>query len=139
MEIPIKISFPDNTREVAENLFGLGDKITDPEMIKYFGKDARNINTSVTLSDGIVLGQPTITKMQKAMESFQPEQWFDWNLALFIADKLLAIGVNSFVIADSLLNRFKSTPFKIELNGKEITTRDELQKTLDEYIQSHSN
>lgn len=139
MEIPIKISVPDNTREVAENLMGLGEKITDPELLKYFGEDARSVNKSVNLCEGVVLGQPSVQKMQKAMESFHAEQWFDWNLALFITDKLLTIGVNTFVIAESLLSRLKSTQFKIELNGKEITTKDELQKTLDEYIQSNTS
>lgn len=138
MEIPIKISVRDNTR-VAENLFGLGEKEDNPEIIKILGKDTRRVNISATISDGIVLGQPSINKMQKAMESFQPEQWFDWNVALFIVDKLISIGGNGFVIADWLWNRLKSTPFKIELNGKEITTKDEFQKTLDDYIKSHSN
>lgn len=137
MEIPIKISVRDNTREVAENLFGLGDKITDPEIIKYLGNDARYVNKTATISDGITIGDRTTRNLQASIESVQPEQWFDWNVALFITDKLLSIGGNGFVIADWLWNRLKSTPFKIELDGKEITTKDEFQKTLDEYLHSH--
>ncbi|MDE2590024.1 MAG: hypothetical protein KGL95_10220 [Patescibacteria group bacterium] len=139
MEIPIKISVRDNTREVAENLFGLGDKITDPETIKYLGNDARYVNKTTPISDGITLGHRIAGSLQASVESIQPDQWFDWNVALFIADKLLNIGGNGFVIADWLWNRLKSTQFKIELNGKEITTKGEFQKTLDEYIESHSD
>jgi len=139
MEIPIKISVQDNTREVAENLFGLGDKITDPEITKYFGEDLRYVNKTTTIKNGITLGDRTTKNLQASVESVQPEQWFDWNVALFITDKLLTIGGNGYVIADWLWNRLKSTKFKIELNGKEITTKDEFQKPLDEYIESHSN
>lgn len=138
MEIPIKISVPDNTREIAENLFGLGDKITDPEIIKYLGNDARYVNKTVTISDGITLGHQ-VRNLQASVESVQPEQWFDWNVAVFIADKLLNFGGNSFVIAEWMWNRLKPTQFKIELDGKEITTKDEFQKTLDDYIKSHLN
>ena len=142
MEIPITISVEKNTGEVAESLFGLGEKITDPQILKAFensGKDTsdlRRVNSSVKINDNITLGQPTIQPMRKAMESYQPEQWFDWNLALFITDKILNFAGNGYVIADWLWSRLKLTKFKIKLNDKEISNKDEFQKTLDEYIKS---
>lgn len=138
MEIPITISVQENTREVAESLFGLGKKIEDPEIVKMLGENVWEVNKSATISDEITLGQPSTHQMKKAMESLQPDQWWDWDVALFIADKALNLGVHGYVIADWLWNRLKSTRFKIKLNGKEITDKDEFQKTLDEYIKSHS-
>jgi hypothetical protein len=142
MEIPITISVSENTREFTENLFGMGEKVTDPEILKLFessGKDTedlRKVNSSVMINDNITLGQPSLQPMQKAMESYHPEQWFDWNLALFIADKTLNFGGNGFVIADWLWSHIKARKFKIKLNGKEITDKTTLQNTLDEYLKS---
>lgn len=145
MEIPITISVSENTREFAENLFGLGDKVTDPLILKAFensGKstdDIRTVNSSVSITEHVVLGQPTFQPMQKSMESLAPEQWFDWNLALFIADKALGFGLNGYTIVDFLWNRIKAKKFKIKFDGKEITDKETFQKTLDEYLKSKSD
>lgn len=118
MEIPITISVSQNTREFVENLFGLGDK------------------DSVSINENIVLGKPTHPPLQIATASVQPEQWVDWNLALFIADKALGFGLNGFAIADWLWNNIKAKKFQIKFDGKKIADKDAFQKTLDEYLKS---
>lgn len=133
MEIPITISIQGKRNELERELFGLGKQVTDPEFVKQFGEGHHYTNTSVTISDGITLDNNTNQICYQA----SVQQWFDCNVVLFIADKLLSIGGNSVVIADWLWNRLKSRQIKIELNGKEITTKDEFQKTLDEYIKSN--
>ena len=138
MEIPITISVQVNTREFAENLFGLGKKITDPEIVRMLGEDVWEVNKSTTISEGITIGQPSRSQTKKAMESVQPDQWFDWNLALFITERALNFGLHGYAITEWSWNHIKAKSFKIKLDGKEISTKDQLQKTLDEYIKSHS-
>lgn len=139
MEIPITISVKENTREFAENLFGLGEKITDPEIVKMLGSDVRAVNKSVQINDNVISGQPSEYKFKKSIESVQPEIWFDWDLALHIADKALTIASGSITIADWLWSHIKTKQFKVKINGKEVIDKNDFQKTLDEYLKSKSD
>lgn len=136
MEIPITISIKGNTAELARDLFGLGEKVTDPEIIGLLGEDARHINESTTISDGITLGQPSIKRFYKVKESVQTG-WQELDVALFFTEQALNLGIHVYTITDWILGKIQKHDYKITLDNKEVK-KDEFQKTLDEYIKSHS-
>ena len=132
--IPITISLRGDHRELEIDLFGMGDKIKNPENPSL--KNTRVINSNTTITKGVTLSHAK-TNFFKGGGSLKTE-FVDYNYTLFISEKVLDIGVNVCTIADLLLEKIAKQDCKIVIEGKEITNRDELQTILNVLIQNTS-
>jgi len=139
MDIPIKILFKGNGAELERDLFGLGDVVTDPEILKILGnKDEppRYVNKTAQIAEGVIIGPPKIKQFRKAMESLETG-FVDYNYIISLIDVGLGIGTNVFTITNWLLNKLQKHDCKILIDNKEVKTREEFQKTLDGFIQDN--
>lgn len=139
MDVPLTISFKGNSAEFERDLFGLGEKVEDPEILKIVknAKDLRYVKKSTTIIDGITLDHSQKRQFRQAMESLQPGLE-NLHYIISIADTMLGLGVNVYAISDWFLNKIRKHDCKISIGNKEVKTADEFQKTLDEYIKNNS-
>ena len=140
MDIPIKILFKGNGAELERDLFGLGEIVTDPEILKILGNKGdppRYVNKTAKIAEGITIGPPKIKQFRKAMESLETG-FVDYNYIISLIDTGLGIGVNVYAITDWLLSKLQKHDCKILVDNKEVKTPEEFQKTLDEFIKNNT-
>ena len=136
MEIPITISFKGNQAQLDKELFGLGEEITDTEILKLLPKEGkesiRKINDSVIITNGITLArQKTRQRITESMET----GFVDHHYIIFGAE-MLGLGKTAYEITNWFLNKIEKLNCKIKIDDNEVRTKEEFQKTLDEYIKS---
>ncbi len=138
MEIPITISFKGDKTDLDKELFGLGDIVTDPKILKYIltsNEPYRYVNETGTIADGITIYRPkTKSKITESLET----GLVDYHYIISIIDTALGLGMNMYTITDWFLSKLQKHDYRILINDQEIKTRDEFQQTLDEYIKNNS-
>lgn len=138
MDIPIRISIRGNPAELQRDLLGVSNVLADERIRKLTGeRNLREANQSATISDGITIKHvPVRRQSTESVES----GFVDWHAIVTIADSILNLGMHSNIIANWFLDRIQNqNDWRITIDGTESTTRDELQHTLDEYMNSHSD
>lgn len=142
MIIPFIISIDDRKQAYLDkDLFGVGEKsdIDTSQLRGYDGGPLYKINNSITIQDGISIGLSKKQNKIYAKESFVPTEILtDFNYYLELTDTLLSIA-GGLKITDWVWNKIRNHNCSLKLNGKEIKTKDEFQKSLDEYIKSNKN
>lgn len=132
MEISITILFKNDKTDLDKELFGLGDIVTDPEILKYIPKSnepLRYVNQTCTIIDGVTLYHPKIKR--RITESLETGI-VDYHFILSVAE-ILGLGKLSYEITDWFLKKTKDLNCIIKIGDKEVKTREEFQMTLDEY------
>ena len=66
IEIPISFTLKEKDNLTAD-LFGLGEKVTDPFVLKMLGDNARVANTEAEITEGVIIKRATGVK-QPVME-----------------------------------------------------------------------
>ena len=138
MEIPITISLKGNKAELDRDFFGLGEEVKDPEILRFMSPNKgtpRYVNKETTITDGVTF---THSKKRRYLiaEAVAPA-FVDYFYIISIIDTALGLGMSVYTITDWFLCKIQKHDCKIMINGKEVKTRDEFQKTLDEYINSN--
>ena len=138
MEIPITISLRGNEAELDRDLFGLGEEVKDPEILRFMSPDKgtpRYVKKETTITDGVTF---THSKKRRYLiaEAVAPA-FVDYFYIISIIDTALGLGMSVYTITDWFLSKILKHDCKVMINGKEVKTRDEFQKTLDEYIKSN--
>ncbi len=132
-EIPISISAKVNDAEISKALFGLGERVTDPEILKYgnLSGDARYINSEAEIADGIIIKEAKGEKI--STEAYVPVGEV---LALI---SWLGTGITvadiSYKISNWLIDKTHDLKdVEIKVNGKKVTSKEEIKKLLEELL-----
>jgi len=139
MDIPITVTFKGSRGDLERELFGLGDEITNPEILRLIpakDKPLRKVNQNAIIIDGVVLSSKKTSG--KITESIDILSFVDYQFVLSI-EEVIGLTKLFYEITDWFLKRTKALNCKIKIDGKEIKTPEEFQKTLDEYFESKSN
>lgn len=135
--IPITISLRGNHNDLEMDLFGVSNKTNNPRNLDIPSlKNIRLINTHTTIMDGVTLTHGK-NKFYRGDNS-QKSEFIDYQYFLFISKNVLDIVVNMTTIADSLLEKIKKHDYRLIIEGKEISNRDELQTILNVIIHKAS-
>jgi hypothetical protein len=132
MDIPITISTKGNHPELYRDLFGLGDEVKDPEILKVLGQGARIANKSATIMEGVTLSEAK-GRQYRVAESLETK-FVDYNFILAITSNALSLGLSLYDITSRILDKLTNYNYKIKIGDKEVGNKDEFQKTLDEFI-----
>jgi len=134
VKITITISLRGEHRELEIDLFGIGDKIKNPD--NYSMRNTRLVKSNTTIMKGVTLlhGKTIFFKEEGSLKT----EFSDYNYIINISEKTLVMGVNVYAIADWLLEKIKNQDCKIIIEGKEVTNREELQTILNVLIQNTS-
>lgn len=136
MDIPITISTKGSHPELYQDLFGLGEEVKDPEILKIVGPGVRHTNTSISIMEGVTLSEAK-GKRYLVAESLET-QFVDYQFILSIASNTLGLGLSVYEITSRILDKIINYDYKIKIGNKEVTNKDEFQKTLDEFIKQYS-
>jgi len=139
MDIPITISLKGNSAELDRDFFGLGEEINDPEILKLLPpskETPRYIKKETTITDGVTL---THSKKRRYViaEAVAPD-FVNYYYIISIINTALGLGMNTYAIADWFLSKIQKHDCKVSIDNKEVKTKDDFQKTLDEYIKNNS-
>ena len=138
MNIPITISLRGNSAELDRDLFGLGEKVTDPKILKFMKTDnPRYINKDTEIVEGVTLAHAP-NQTYRAEESLETG-FVDYFYLISIGTTGIGLGELSYKITDWLLKQTMKQDCKIVLEGKEMKSKEELQSTLDKYFQETNN
>ena len=132
-KIPITILLKGNSAELDRDLFGLGEKVSDPEMLKYLDSDNyRFVNKEAKIDDGITFSRDDSRK-KVITESLVVE-----SVALFyfigIATTGLSLTELAYKITNWLIDKTHKLETKVVVNGKELKTKEEIRKALEEVL-----
>lgn len=132
-KIPITILLKGNSVELDRDLFGLGEKVLDPEMLKYLDSDNyRFVNKEAKIDDGITFSRDDSRK-KVITESLVVE-----SVALFyfigIATTGLSLTELAYKITNWLIDKTHKQETKVVVNGKELKTKEEIRKALEEVL-----
>jgi len=144
VKIPFKISVQETEKRDFElNLLGKGEKVP-PELLKGVkgleGDEMHYVRDSTMIKEGITLYKTKKVGKQYVQEAYVPPEIFaNYEYFIELAERLIGLSGHGYVIGDWLWGKIKAYRFKIELNGKEITKKEDFQKTLDEFIESNKS
>lgn len=132
-KIPITILLKGNPAELDRDLFGLGEKVSDPEMLKYLDSDDYCfVNKEAKIDDGITFSHDDIRK-KVITESLVVE-----SVALFyflgIATTGLGLADLSYKITNWLIDKTHKQETRVVINGKELKTKEEIRNALEEVL-----
>jgi len=132
-KIPITILLKGNSAELDRDLFGLGEKVSDPEMLKYLDSDNyRFVNKEAKIDDGITFSHDDSRK-KVITESLVVE-----SVALFyilgIATTGLSLTELAYKITSWLIDKTHKQETTVVVNGKELKTKEEIRKALEEIL-----
>jgi len=143
----MKIQFVISIQEYPQHnfqrtLLGQSKKVPSEKLkgIKEFeGKELHYVNKSSTIKEGITISRVYPPEQMKVQEAYVPVESIDYHFVIELAEKLIALSGNGYIISDWLWNKAKGHKFKLFFKNKEITSKEEFQKTLDEFIESNKN
>ena len=121
MEIPFTIQIKGSSIDFEKNLFGI--KILDEKTGKHEHLKSAKISEDIEMKVG---GASFIRESVEA--------WQDYLYYIIIADRILGLSSNGLTIAEWLWDKAKGTTFQIRFGNKVITTKEDFQKTLDEFM-----
>ncbi|MCV0373661.1 MAG: hypothetical protein K5793_08940 [Nitrosarchaeum sp.] len=133
-EISLIISIKGNPSELHRDMFGLGEKVTDPEILKYAGENTRYINTEAEIIDGVKITIPKGRK-EKIQESFIESGYVDAWFVINVLATGYGISELAFKITNWLLDKTQQFEKKVIVDGKELKTKEEIKKALEEILE----
>jgi len=125
MNIPITISIKGNSNALNEQLFGR--KILD----KKTGKHEHLKSTEI--DEGITMMSTGRAHIVDPVEVFSDYYYF-----IEIAKTAFALGGQAYIIGEWLWYKMRFLDFRLQVGNKEVESKDELQKTLDDYIKTQN-
>ena len=132
-EIPISFRVKGNKVELSRDLFGLGEKVTDPEYVKYMGTDGRFVNSEAEITDGVIIKEVKGKGKIKVEEAYVP---FGEILAIIsIIGSGITLTELSYKITNWLIDKTHNfNDIEIKLNGKIVNDKEEIKKLLEEIL-----
>jgi len=139
LKIPLTITIAKNQSSDVDLVFffGRGEKVPS-ELLKGIkemeDKELHYVNDSAVITDGITLIPKK--RLSQSQESYiPPESFVNLEYYLDIASKVIAITSGGSTIADWFWDKIGNRFPEITLFGKKLKTKEEFQKTLDEYFE----
>ena len=131
--IPLTISLRGSYSDLEMDLFGISNKTSNPRNLDIPSlKNVRLINTHTTIMDGVTLTHGKNDFFRE--DNSQKPEFRDYQYLLFISKNVIDVVVNVTTIADRLLEKIKKHDCRLNIEGKEISNRDELQTILNVII-----
>lgn len=132
-EIPISISAKVNDAEISKALFGLGEKVTEPEILKHgnLSENTRYINSETEIIDGVIIkkvkGEKIITEAYIPVgEVMALISWLGTGIT---------IGDLSYKISNWLIDKTHNLKdVEIKVNGKKVINKEEIKTLLEELL-----
>jgi hypothetical protein len=138
MDIQITISTKGNHPELYRDLFGLGEEVKDPEILKILEskeEKPRYTNKSAIIMEGVTLSEAP-GRQYRVAESLET-QFVDHNFILQILG-YVGLGERVYKITNWLIDKLENYDCKIKIGNKEVRNKDEFQKTLEDYFNENS-
>ena len=121
-EIPIIISLNGNSTESDRDLFGLGEKVVDPEILKYVKSDnLRYVNKEAKIDDNVIISHDT--KQKRVITESLDVGFVDYFYLLSIGMTDFGLAELTYKITNWLLEKTQKQDCKIVVNGKELKKR----------------
>ena len=135
LKIPIVISVKGEIRELEKDLFGIGEKIIEPEIQKIPGLENLNvINSNYAIMEGIIFSRGR--KQFFREQASQKTEYDDNNYILYISETISNIEECVKTVAEWLFGKILNHKCKIIIEEKEIFSQEELQNILKNCIQN---
>jgi hypothetical protein len=129
IEIPISFTVKGKDNLTAD-LFGLGEKVTDPLVLKMLGENARVANTEAEITEGVIIKRSK--GKGKVEEAYVPA--IEILTILGIATTGISLFDLAYKITDWIIDKTHDKEVEIKINGKKVTNKEEIKKLLEEIL-----
>ncbi len=129
IEIPISFTVKGKNTLTAD-LFGLGEKVTDPFVLRVLGENARVANTESEITEGVIIKRAK--GKGKAEEAYVPV--IEILAIIGIATTAISLTELSYKIANWIIDKTHDKDVEIKVNGKKVTNKVEIKKLLEEIL-----
>jgi len=134
MEIPISFTVKEKDTLTAD-LFGLGEKVTDPFLLKILGKNARVANSEAEITEGVIIKRAK--GKGKAEEAYIPV--IEILAIIKIATTAISLAKLSYNITNWIIDKTHDKDVEIKINGKKVTDKEEIKKLLEEILKENKD
>ena len=129
--IEIPISFTVKGDDIlTPDLFGLGERETDPFILKIVGKNARVANSEAEITEGVIIKR--VKGKVKAEEVYIPVT--EILAVIGIATTGISLTELSYKITNWIIDKTHDKDVEIKINGKMVTDKEEIKKLLEEIL-----
>ena len=129
IEIPISFTVKGKDTLTAD-LFGLGEKVTDPFVLGFVGENARVANSEAEITDGVII--------KRAKGKIKVEEAYVPVVEILAVIAIIRSGISlaelSYKITNWIIDKTHDKDVEIKVNGKSVTDKEEIKKLLEEIL-----